>query len=251
MWERTKRLVNSYLDNMIEKVSSPDEDVRKVTRLEVTRLNEVEVQSTAAAKVMEKELAEVNLKLLGLAERERIMREQGNEASAANAAAAIQTLAAQRDLLTQQIGEAKAAIAKAKALREERKAQGTDLANEVVLTEMRENIAGLNTSFDALDPAGTIDEMRSRLGRSGYSSIDAQVAEADLQMKATETKSRVDDMLAQYKNHTGGEIIEKPVTPPSATRTPETASPAKLIDEAGEEQQKTLGRSDGKIRPID
>lgn len=251
MWDRTKRLINSYLDNMIEKVNSPDDDVRKVTRMEVTRLNEVEVQATAAAKMLEKELAEVNLKLLGLAERERIMREQGNDASAANAASAIQTLSAQRDLLMQQISEAKASIAKAKALREERKVQGSDLANEVVLTQMRENIAGLNSSFDPLDPSGTIDEMRSRLGRSSYQSIESKVAEADAEMKAAETRSRVDDMLAQYKNQPGGEVIETRSPQPTQTRTPETANPSKLIDEEGEEQKKTLGRSEGKIRPLD
>ena len=35
MWNRTKRMINSYLDEMIEKVSSSDKDVRAVTRAEI------------------------------------------------------------------------------------------------------------------------------------------------------------------------------------------------------------------------
>ena len=56
MWRRTKRLINSYLDNMIEKTSSPDKDIRALTRGEVARLNEYEVQSRASVKMFEKEI---------------------------------------------------------------------------------------------------------------------------------------------------------------------------------------------------
>ena len=58
-------------------------------------------------------------------------------------------------------------------------------------------------------------------------------------------------MLAQYKNQTGEEVIESRLPQPRQARTPETANPSTLIDEEGEEQQKTLGRSEGKIRPLD
>lgn len=254
MWERTKRLVNSYLDNMIEKVSSPDRDVRAFTRGEIARLNEVEIQAKAAAKVLEKELAEVNLKLLGLAERERIMREQGNEASALRAREAIDSLSAQRELLQQQIGEANASVAKARKLREQRKVQGEELASETVLTQMRENIAGLHTGFDPSDPASTIDEMRSRIGVSPYSSVEARAAEADLEMEEQQRKARVDDLLSQYKNQ-----AQAPIDPPEEIRRPAPPAaslsedaPAKQMDKQDDtEQPKSLGRADGKIRPID
>src|SRR5215203_4087011 len=163
MWQRTKRVINSYLDNMIEKTSSPDEDVRALTRGEVARLNEYEVQSRASVKLFEKELAEAELKIIGLAEREKIFRGQGNEDAAGKAAYAIQTLAAQRDVLKQQISEARGAAEKAKALREERKVQGVELTNDLYLTQMRENIASVNSGFGVNDPASTIEEMRSRL----------------------------------------------------------------------------------------
>jgi phage shock protein A len=253
MWQRTKRMINSYLDNMIEKTSSPDEDVRALTRGEVARLNEYEVQSRASVKIFEKELAEIELKILGLAEREKILSGQGNEDAAVKAAYAIQTLAAQRDLLKQQISEARGAAEKAKALREERKAQGVELTNDVYLTEMRENIASVNTGFGVNDPASTIEEMRSRLSSTSIPSVDAQVADADRELKALESKSKIDDLLAQYKNRLTDEpLLESKLPKQTQAKTPETnASPNRLIEEDETEQEKTLGRSGGTIRPID
>ena len=64
------------------------------------------------------------------AERERMARERGDAAVAESAGRALMQLAAQRDLLKQQISEAKASAARARALREERRVQGEDLANE-------------------------------------------------------------------------------------------------------------------------
>ena len=58
MWNRTKRLINSYLDELIERTSGPDKDVRQITRAEVARLNELEVQTLASVKLFEKELAD-------------------------------------------------------------------------------------------------------------------------------------------------------------------------------------------------
>jgi hypothetical protein len=253
MWERTKRLINSYLDDMIEKRSSPDNDVRAVTRGEIARLNEYEVQSRASKKLFEKELAEVNLKILGLAEREKIMRAQGDDVTAQKAADAIQSLAAQRDLLQRQIIEADAAAEKARSLREERKVQGTDLANEVYLTQMRETITSTQSGFDVNDPASTIDEMRSRLqSRSSFSELDAQLAQADREMEASKKSSQVDDLLARYKtNFTTDPPIETRLPQPPANTSSQSTGGTRVIDEDGKEEEKTLGRSEGKIRPID
>src|SRR2546423_4528808 len=85
MWNRTKRLINSYLDELIERTSGPDKDVRQITRAEVARLNELEVQTLASVKMFEKELAEVELKMIGVTERERMARERGDMASAESA----------------------------------------------------------------------------------------------------------------------------------------------------------------------
>ena len=45
MWNRTKRLINSYLDDLIQRVSGPDREAREITSAELTRLNELEVQT--------------------------------------------------------------------------------------------------------------------------------------------------------------------------------------------------------------
>src|SRR5215510_14184104 len=109
MWQRTKRLINAYLDDLIQRVSGPDREVRQVTRAELSRLNEVEVQARASAKMFEKEKAELELKIGGLLERGRLLRERGDQTGAQSAARDAAALVAQHDLLKQQIGEATSA----------------------------------------------------------------------------------------------------------------------------------------------
>jgi len=252
MWNRTKRLINSYLDDMIERTSSPDKDVRQITRAEIGRLNELEVQTLASVKLFEKDLAEVELKMIGVTERERMARERGDMASAESAGRELVQLGAQRDLLKQQIGEAQAAAARARQLRDERKVQGESLATDTHLAAMRENIASLHTPFDATDPAGTIEEMRGRLQRPGMSETDAKLAAAEREYEEAQRRARVDDMLARYKETlTSGESVDTAPRLPQTSPTSQPASPAKPIDEEAPEQAKTLGRNDGPIRPID
>src|ERR1044071_7613074 len=130
MWNRTKRLINSYLDDLIERASSSDKDVRRVARAEIARLSELEVQTLASVKMFEKELAEVELKMIGVTERERMARERGDLVAAESAGRELVQLGEHRDLLRQQISEAKASAARARRLREERRQQGEELATE-------------------------------------------------------------------------------------------------------------------------
>jgi hypothetical protein len=256
MWHRTKRLINSYLDDLIQRVSSPDREVRGITRAELARLNELEVQTRASAKVLEKELAEIGLKILGLAERERIAREQGDEATASAAGRQLVALGAQHDLIKQQLGEANSAAGRARALREERRRFGDELATETQLTEMRENLSSIHTPFASGDPAGTIDEMRQRIMRSSTSSTDNRIAEAERELEAERTRSRVEDMLSQYKQGLRGEEAPRQEVG-NAARTDATTAESKpkdsdsSSDEAATAQKKTLGRTDGPVRPID
>ena len=57
MWQRTKRVINSYLEELIERSTSPDKQVRQITRAEIARLTELEVQTRGSIKMFEKELA--------------------------------------------------------------------------------------------------------------------------------------------------------------------------------------------------
>ncbi len=255
MWHRTKRLINSYLDDLIQRVSGPDREARGVTRAEVVRLNELEVQTRASAKVLEKELAEVGLKILGVAERERIARERGDDASASTAGSQLVALSAQRDLIKQQLGEANAAAERARALREERRLLGEDLATETHLTAMRENLSSVQTPFASTDPAATIDEMRERLRRSGASLVDNRVADADRELEAERARARVEDVLSRYKQGvSGGEPQSQThgTAPPAApATTPATNVAESSADDQAPGQSKTLGRTDGPVRPID
>lgn len=255
MWHRTKRLINSYLDDLIQRVSSPDREARGVTRAEIARLHELEVQTRASAKMLEKELAEVGLKILGVAERERISRERGDEAAASAAGKQIVSLSAQRDQIMQQLSEANAAAERARALREERRLQGEDLVSETHLTAMRENLSSVHSSFDSTDPSGTIDEMRDRLRRSGASLTDSRVAEADRVLEAERARAQVEDALSRYKQSaTSGEpqTQTQGTSPQSApAATPATNASESSADDDAPGQSKTLGRTDGPVRPID
>ncbi|HYP25802.1 MAG TPA: hypothetical protein VE262_03700 [Blastocatellia bacterium] len=254
MWNRTKRLINSYLDNLIDKASSPDKEVRAMTRGEIARLNEVEVHARGAIKMLEKELAEVELKLVGAAERERLLQERGEHLAAQSAASDLVALNARRDLLTQQIAEANQSAARARALRDQRRVEGEDLARDTYLTSMRENLAGVQAPFDPTDPAATIDEMRARLNIPSGPSVESQVAQADRELELERARSAVDELLARYKS--GIENDDPPRAPETPAPRPVSAVPAEPRPEAakgeeGPEETKTLGRSEGPIRPID
>ena len=247
MWNRTKRLINSYLDDLIERASSPDKDVRQVTRAEIARLNELEVQTLASVKMFEKELAEVELKILGIAEREKMARERGDLIAAESAGRELVTLAAHRDLLKQQISEAKSSAARARSLREERKRTGEDLANETHLTSMRENLAGIQSPFDANDPSSTLEEMRMKLNRPASASTDPRLAEAEREYEEQAKRARIDEMLSRYKESTAG----TDTTAPQTSQPASSQSATKPIEAEEPEQPKTLGRNEGPIRPID
>jgi hypothetical protein len=158
-------------------------------------------------------------------------------------------------LIMQQLGEAKAAAERARALREERRLQGEDLAAETHLTAMRENLSSIHTPFDTTDPSATIDEMRERLRRSGASLTDSHVAEADRELEAERARARVEDALSRYKQGvTGGQPQTPPqeAAPPAAqTATPATNAVESSHDDERSGQSKTLGRTDGPVRPID
>ena len=254
MWQRTKRLINSYLDDLIERTSGPDRDVRQITRAEIARLNELEVQARASAKMLEKELAEVELKMIGLSERERLAAERGDATAASSASSELTGLASHRDFLKQQIAEANSSAARAQALREQRRSMGNELANETHLTTMRENIAGIQSPFDKNDPSATIDEMRARLGKYSAPTIDSRVAEAERELEVQRARAQVDDILARYKESvSGGPITSQENVPPASQSRPPAGT--SNVTAAGEDQEpeqpKTLGRNEGPVRPID
>jgi hypothetical protein len=254
MWERTKRLINSYLDDLIQRTSGPDRDVRQITRAEIARLNELEVQARASAKLLEKELAEVELKMIAVSERERIAAERGDQTAASSATNELVGLASHRDFLKQQIAEANSSATRAQALREQRRSMGNELANETYLTTMRENIAGIQSPFDKNDPSATIDEMRARLSKYSGSSVDSRVAEADRELEAQRARAQVDDILARYKESVSGGPVtsQENIPPPTQSQSPAGHTPASVTSEEDEpEQPKSLGRNEGNVRPID
>ena len=250
MWNRTKRMINSYLDELIERTTGPDKNVRQVTRAEVARLSELEVQTLASAKMFEKELAEVQLKMVGVTERERMARDRGDTPAAEAAGRELVQLGTQRDLLNQQIIEAKNSAGRARDLREQRRQQGEDLATETHLTAMRENLAGIQTPFGATDPAGTIEEMRARLQTPGVAGPDPRLVAAEREYDEAQKRARVDDLLARYKETlSGGGEVES--SRPQSTPQQKAESTTKPIEEETPAESKTLGRNDGPLRPID
>src|SRR5438552_17187847 len=133
---------------------------------------------------------------------------------------------------------------------------GEDLATETHMTAMRENLSSVKTPFAGTDPSATIDEMRERLmRRSGASLTDSRVAEADRELEAERARARVEDVLSQYKQGVAGSEPQPQTqgAPPQAASTTTSATNAAEsgADDEAPGQSKTLGRTDGPVRPID
>jgi hypothetical protein len=217
MWERTKRLVNSYLDELIERLSRPDREGREIVCSEKARLNELEAQARASAKMLEKALAEIELKLASLPERDHTAQE-------------VSELTARRDLLKRQLAEANASAERARAIRDQSRA-GPELTTEAFLASMRETLASVQTAFNPTDPAATIEEMRARIRQAPSENNSSRAGETLDQYKKS---SQVDEILDQYKeslSESGKQQGEYRPTEP--------------------EQPKTLGPAQAPIHPID
>jgi len=260
MWQRTKRMINSYLDSLIDRTGRPESELRDVTRAEIARLNEVEVRARGAAKIIEKQLAEAELKLTGVTERQRMARERGDGTGEADAARIAAGLQQECDMLKGQLAEANASVARARALREDRRSSVDDLAAQTHLTSMQETLAGMQSPFNATDPSGVIDEMRSKIRRGA--SPPSAVEQADAELAAQAKKSKVDDLLEQYKRGLDQGSAD-PIPRQASFLAPEAAgvkedlpgaspSPGGSTEvKSDPEETKTLGPASGPVRPID
>jgi hypothetical protein len=266
MWNRTKRLINSYLDDLIDRSERPDGEVRDVTRSELARLNELEVNHRANAKMLERQIAEIELKMAGVAERDKILQRQGQPTSPSDSALQLSALDEQRTMLVKQLAEANSAAERAKALRSDRAATGEELAAQTHLTAMGENLASIQSAFGVNDPAAVIDEMRSRIARKGTATSEAQnlAADADRELAREVKRASVEDMLSQYKQSIGGPEMNPPPSgsmpgptiqnqpkPTQAVIPDQPSQQNQAQDQSDAPQTKTLGRADGPIRPID
>ena len=259
MWQRTKRLINSYLDSLIDRTGRPESELRDVTRAEIARLNEVEARALGAAKMLEKQIAEAELKLTGAAERQRMARERGDATAEADAARLVAGLQQERDMLKGQLSEANASVARARTLKEDRRASVDDLAAQTHLAPMQETLAGMQSPFDAGDPSGVIDEMRAKIRRTSAPTSAAE--QADAEIAAQVKKSKVDDLLEQYKRGIDQSAVDAPpgeqnlqAPPVSVVKQDPTSSttPAESSPGPSEtEETKTLGPASGPVRPID
>jgi len=257
-------MINSYLDSLIERTSRPESELRDVTRAEISRLNEVEAHARGAAKMIEKQLAEAELKLTGATERQRIARERGDTTAEADSGRIVAGLQQECEMLRGQLSEANASVARARALKEDRRGSVDDLAAKTQLTTMQETLAGMQSPFDAADPSGVIDEMRSKIRRS--SPPPPAVEQADAELAAQAKKSKVDDLLEQYKRGLdqgvtypppGQQTVQGPPISAVNQNAREDASKSSGLpvegtaDEPEKDETKTLGPASGPVRPID
>ena len=256
-------MINSYLDSLIDRTGRPESELRDVTRGEIARLSEVEARARGAAKMVEKQLAEAELKLTGAAERQRMARERGDATGEADALRVAAGLQQECDMLKGQLSEAKASVARAQVLKEDRRSSVDDLAAKTHLTTMQETLAGIQSPFDAADPSGVIDEMRSKIRRTA--APPSAVEQADAELAAQAKKSKVDDLLEQYKRG-----LDQGSVDPAPQQRSFLSSPASSVRQdvpgsavapggadrgqdgpAEKDETKTLGPAPGPVRPID
>ncbi|HWX40030.1 MAG TPA: hypothetical protein VN345_02665, partial [Blastocatellia bacterium] len=106
----------------------------------------------------------------------------------------------------------------------------------------------VQSGFDPNDPAAAIDDMRARLARKGVLTTADPLAEADRELAAQQKRSEVDEMLARYKTEVSA---QPPILQTQPAPQPAIEPKAAPIEKDEPEEPKTLGRTEGPVRPID
>jgi len=97
------------------------------------------------------------------------------------------------------------------------------------------------------------DLMRARLNVSATPSAESLAAQADRELELERARSAADDLLARYKRAVESDeslVSGAPARQP-VSAVPPGSGPEPRKDDEGPDEAKTLGRTEGPIRPID
>ena len=239
MWNRTKRLVNSYLDNLIDKVESPDKQVQQAGAVKSSQLGTNAVEALATVKLFEKKITELEAKIATLESRIPMIT---NSTQKMLLESQLETSRAELLDLQQRVMVARGTAIQSQKAVKEHPHKVHETMNNARLAQMGEALAGSAggaTSTD--DPFWVMDEMKNKIEQrnamSGSMTADAKIAAADAELE--KPGAAVDDLLSQYKRDLASQPLEEvrpvapaPVSQKESTKPDEKPSGGKTLAQA-------------------
>lgn len=243
MWERVKRLFRSIFGGIIDRAEDPElilQQVIRDMRDKVPQMNNNVAQVMATEKLIEKQVAQLEREVVDLDNKVKAAIKMGRDDIAANYIGVMQDKQNSLTSAREQLEVAKRASQQALKFRDnymlemkKRQAEAMQLINENKRAKMQEEIAGMMTSFQIGDSAGTFDDMRNKISEReararakmdlASNSVDAQMQ--DIEKEAANIQAQ--DMLLAYKRQMG--MISDTAGPGLASESNSSAVPAERV----------------------
>lgn len=219
MWERVKRLFRSIFGGIIDRAEDPElilQQVIRDMRDKIPQMNNNVAQVMATEKMIEKQVVQLEREVVDLDNKVKAAIKMGRDDIATNYISVMQEKQNSLTSAREQLDVAKRASQQALKFRDnhmlemkKRQAEAMQLINENKRAKMQEEIAGMMTSFQVGDSAGTFDDMRNKISEReakarakmelASSSVDAQMQ--DIEKEAANIQAQ--DALLAYKRNMG------------------------------------------------
>jgi len=219
MWERVKRLFRSIFGGIIDRAEDPElilQQVIRDMRDKVPQMNNNVAQVMATEKIIEKQVVQLEREVVDLDAKVKAAIKMGRDDIATNYIAVMQEKQTSLNSAREQLEVAKRASQQALKFRDnymlemkKRQAEAMQLINENKRAKMQEEIAGMMTSFQIGDSAGTFDDMRNKISEReakarakmelASSSVDSQMQ--DIEKEAMNIQAQ--ESLMAYKRQMG------------------------------------------------
>jgi phage shock protein A len=219
MWERVKRLFRSIFGGLIDRAEDPEMILQQVVRDmrdKIPQMNNNVAQVMATEKLIEKQVAQLEKEISELDSKVKAAIKMGRDDIATNYISMLQDKQNSVISAREQLETARRASQQALKFRDnymlemkKRQSEAMQLINESKRAKMQEEIAGMMTSFQVGDTAGTFDDMRGKIAeREAKARAKMELASSgvDSQMQDIEKEAmniQAQDTLLAYKRQMG------------------------------------------------
>lgn len=219
MWERVKRLFRSIFGGIIDRAEDPElilQQVIRDMRDKIPQMNNNVAQVMATEKMIEKQVVQLEKEVVEMDSKVKAAVKMGRDDIATNYITVMQEKQNSLTSAREQLGTSKKASQQALKFRDnymlemkKRQSEAMQLINENKRAKMQEEIAGMMTSFQIGDSAGTFDDMRGKISeREAKARAKMELASTgvDAQMQDIEREAanmQANDALLAYKRQMG------------------------------------------------
>jgi phage shock protein A len=219
MWERVKRLFRSIFGGIVDRAEDPElilQQVIRDMRDKIPQMNNNVAQVMATEKMIEKQVVQLEREVVELDNKVKAAIKMGRDDIATNYISVLQEKQNSLASAREQLEVSKRASQQALKFRDnymlemkKRQSEAMQLINENKRAKMQEEIAGMMTSFQVGDSAGTFDDMRNKISeREAKARAKMELASTgvDSQMQEIEKEAmniQAQDTLLAYKRQMG------------------------------------------------